>query len=377
MILGVLGAGQLGRMLGLAAVPLDIRCRFLDHTPHAPAAATGELITGDFEDPAALDRFMDGLDACTLEFENVPVAALEHVAAKVPTFPGPLALRTAQDRALEKACFTELNIPTTRYELADKRDQLEHAIKTIGAPCVVKSRRLGYDGKGQCVVRGSSPAEIDAAWGAVHERPCIIEEFIAFEREVSIIGARGLDGSCVFYPLTQNEHRAGILRVSRAPAPPGDTDDLQAAAESALRRVMDHLGYVGVLTIEFFVSNRTAGISAGLIANEMAPRVHNSGHWTIEGATCSQFENHLRAVCGLPLQSPRCRPSAMVNLIGAAPTLNELLLIPGARVHLYGKSPRAGRKIGHVTLVGDSHAELNEPLRILSGMAAAAEQSAC
>jgi 5-(carboxyamino)imidazole ribonucleotide synthase len=373
MILGVLGAGQLGRMLGLAAIPLDIRCRFLDHTPHAPAGAVGQLITGEFEDAAALDRFMDGLDACTLEFENVPVSALERVGAQIPTFPGPLALRTAQDRALEKACFTDLAIPTTRYELADTWEGLANAIKTIGTPCVVKSRRLGYDGKGQCVVRGSSPADVDAAWAAVHQRPCIIEEFIPFDREVSIIGARGRDGSCVFYPLTQNEHRAGILRVSRAPAP--DSADLQPAAEAALRRVMERLEYVGVLTIEFFVTKNTGGTGAGLIANEMAPRVHNSGHWTIEGSTCSQFENHLRAVCGLPLQAPRCRPSAMVNLIGAAPALNDLLPVPGARVHLYGKAPRAGRKIGHVTLVGDTHTELDERLGALTRMAAGSEMS--
>lgn len=365
MRLGVLGAGQLGRMLALAAIPLDVRCRFLDHSPDAPAKAVGDLMTAEFEDAAALDRFAASIDVCTLEFENVPVAAVERVAAKVPMFPGAKALATAQDRALEKACFTGLGITTTKYELADSRESLASAVKIIGVPCVVKSRRMGYDGKGQCVVRADSAAEIDAAWAAVHGRPCIVEEFIPFEREVSIIGARGRDGSCVFYPLTQNEHRGGILRVSRALAP--DIAGDQPLAEAALRRVMEHLDYVGVLTIEFFVR------SGSLVANEMAPRVHNSGHWTIEGASTSQFENHVRAVCGLPLGHPMCRPSAMVNLIGGIPPLEEVLSVPGARLHLYGKSPRAGRKVGHVSLVGDSFERIEPGLRRLAEMAEAAE----
>jgi 5-(carboxyamino)imidazole ribonucleotide synthase len=328
----------------------------------------GDLLNAEFHDLAALDRFASGLDACTLEFENVPVSAVERVSARVPMFPGAKALATAQDRALEKVCFTDLGIPTTRYQLADSRASLAAAILALGTPCVVKSRRMGYDGKGQCVVRGATDQDVDAAWGAVRGQPCIVEEFIPFEREVSIIGARGRDGACVFYPLTQNEHKGGILRVSCAPAP--EAFSIQPAAESALRRVMEHLGYVGVLTIEFFVRGGGAGT---LVANEMAPRVHNSGHWTIEGASVSQFENHLRAVCGLPLGVPECRPSAMVNLIGAAPSARDMLSMPGARVHLYGKQPRKGRKIGHVTLVGDSHAALEAGLTRLQALAAAAE----
>lgn len=373
MTIGVLGAGQLGRMLALAGVPLGLRCRVFDEPADepAPASAVAEFHAGRFDDHAALDRFARGLDACTIEFENVPAAALGHVAGRVPVFPGPLALATAQDRALEKACFNRLAVPTTRFELADSRESLARAVEIVGIPCVVKTRRMGYDGKGQQVLRAASPAELDAAWTAVGARPCIIEEFVAFECEVSIIGARGRDGRSVFFPLSRNEHRAGILRVSRAPA---EVDAaLQADAERALERLMDHLNYVGVLTVEFFVA-RVNG-AAVLIANEMAPRVHNSGHWTIEGASMSQFEAHLRAVAGLPLHTPACRPGAMVNLIGAAPRAEEVLAVPGARLHLYGKSARPGRKVGHVTLVGDSLAELEPRIEQVRALADDAERS--
>lgn len=395
MNLGILGAGQLGRMLAHAALPLGVRCRVFDEPGDEapPAAAVAEFHGARFDDADALGRFAHGLDACTLEFENVPVGALERVAAGgaggagVPVFPGPLALATAQDRALEKACFTALGIPTTRFELADSRESLARAVAGVGTPCIVKTRRLGYDGKGQHVLRDDAPASIDAAWHAVSGRPCIVEEFVPFECEVSIIGARGRgagereakgDGGCVFFPLSRNEHRAGILRVSRAPA---DVDPaLQHQAEAALRRLMEHLDYIGVLTVEFFVAaSAQEGAGGGgprLIANEMAPRVHNSGHWTIEGSSCSQFEAHLRAVCGLPLHPPECRPSAMVNLIGAAPSREEVLRIPGARLHLYGKSPRPGRKVGHVTLVGASMTELEPRIAALRALADAAERSA-
>ncbi|MFM9956993.1 MAG: 5-(carboxyamino)imidazole ribonucleotide synthase [Phycisphaerales bacterium] len=377
MTLGILGAGQLGRMLALAGVPLGLRCRCFDEqgTEPPPASSVAEFHPARFDDDAALDRFAQGLDACTLEFENVPVAALERIGARVPVFPGPTALATAQDRALEKACFNSLGIPTTRFELADSRESLAGAVAAVGTPCVVKTRRMGYDGKGQCVVRASGASDLDAAWAAVKAQPCIVEEFIPFDFEVSIIGARGRDGRCVFYPLSRNEHRGGILRVSRSPADAGPA--LQAAAEHALKLLMDHLGYVGVLTVEFFVSPVGDGAASAprLIANEMAPRVHNSGHWTIEGADCSQFECHLRAVAGLPLHPPRCRPSAMVNLIGAAPHGPDVLAIPGAHLHLYGKSARPGRKVGHVTLVGVSLGELEPRIAQLRALADEAEHS--
>lgn len=364
MIVGVLGAGQLGRMLALAGYPLGLQFRFFDHDAHAPAGQVGPLVVGEFQDNAALDRFADGLSACTLEFENVPVSAVRRVAGRVPTFPPGEALATAQDRGLEKACFTALGIPTTRYELVDSRDALAAAVARIGSPCVVKSRRMGYDGKGQAVVRGTTPDELDGAWKAVSGQPSIVEEFIAFDREVSIIGARGRDGVCAFFPMARNHHEGGILRVSRAYE--GEVPEaVQRAAESALRKVMDHFGYVGVLTIEFFEQ------AGALIANEMAPRVHNSGHWTIEGASCSQFELHLRAVCGLPMHAPRVRrASAMVNLIGTNPPLERLAAVDGARVHLYGKPARPGRKIGHVTLTGDDAAGVESGVARLLAMVA-------
>lgn len=362
MMVGVLGAGQLGRMLALAGVPLGMRFRFFDPAPDSVAGHVGELVVGDWGDRATLERFARGLDACTLEFENVPVATHETVSATVPVRPGARALATSQDRVLEKSCFERLGIPTTLHRAVDTREELAEAVREVGLPCVLKSRRLGYDGKGQCVVRSDDDGALDEAWRAVAGRASIVEEFVPFDREVSIIGARGADGACVFYPLTWNTHAGGILRLSVAPAP-GVSYKQQVDAENALRAVMEHLDYVGVLTIEFFERDRK------LIANEMAPRVHNSGHWTIEGASCSQFENHLRAVCGLPLAVPFCRAAAMVNLIGSHAPLRELARVPGARVHLYGKEIREGRKVGHVTLVGDDPVDVYAATRGLRAMA--------
>lgn len=362
MIVGVLGAGQLGRMLALAGVPLGMRFRFYDPDPHGVASHVGELVVGGWDDRAALRTFASGLDRCSLEFENVPAATHEFISSLVEVRPGGQALATSQDRLLEKSCFERLGIPTTRHRPIESREELADAAAEIGVPCVVKSRRFGYDGKGQCVLRALDDQAIDEAWRAVAGRASIVEEYVPFDREVSIVGARAADGSCVFYPLTENTHSGGILRVSITPAPQA-LGPLQRRAEAALRAVMEHLRYVGVLTIEFFVR------AGELIANEMAPRVHNSGHWTIDGASCSQFENHVRAVCGLTLASPECRASAMVNLIGSHAPLAELAAVGGARVHLYGKQPREGRKLGHVTLVGDDLAGLEPRLRTLRAMA--------
>ena len=348
MTVGVLGAGQLGQMLALAGAPLGLKLRFLDHTPNAPAGQVAEQIVGEFQDAAALDRFAAGLDVATLEFENVPVEAVERLAKRVPTFPPAAALRTAQDRVLEKACFEAMKIATTRWAAVEGRSALAGAVEKIGVPCVLKTRRLGYDGKGQSVIREKSAAALDCAWSDVAGQPSIVEELVAFDREVSIIGVRGRDGACEFYPLIENRHAGGILRESRmSETPPPQV--LQREAESACRAVLERFGYVGVLTIEFFERE------GHLIANEMAPRVHNSGHWTIEGATVSQFEMHLRAVCGMKLPAPRVvGASIMHNIIGAAPSLDLLRAVPGARVHMYGKQERPGRKLGHVTLTGDS-----------------------
>lgn len=352
--IGILGGGQLGRMLTLAGYPLGHRFRFLDPAPDAPAGQVGELIRGEFDDPGALDAFADGLDAATLEFENVPMAAVEHLASRVPFFPGPDAIRVGQERLAEKTLFSDLGIEVGAYRGAQGRDEFDTAIREIGYPCVVKTRRLGYDGKGQALLRTS--ADADRAFAMLGAHPLIVERFIDFARELSIIAVRGLSGEFAAYPLVQNTHAGGVLRASIAPAPDVGAA-LQSLAESHARAVMERLGYVGVLAIEFFAVGRGGGIP--LIANEMAPRVHNSGHWTIEGAVTSQFENHVRAVTGMPLGSCESRgPSVMLNILGQWPDRASLLRIPGLHIHDYGKMPRPGRKIGHVTVTGRDASEV-------------------
>ena len=352
MIVGVLGGGQLGRMLALAGLPLGLRFRFYDPSPEACAGQVGELHVGEYDDVAALDRFADGLDVVTYEFENVPVAVAERLAERLPVFPPPVALDVAQDRLAEKALFHRLGIPTVRFAPVGSADDLKRAIDEIGLPAILKTRRLGYDGKGQVVLR--TPEDAGMAWSEVGGVPSILEGWVPFSRELSLLSARGRDGAERSYPLVENRHRDGILRVSLAPAADGRDEaiaDLQTMAEGYAARVLNALGYVGLLAIELFV------VDGRLVANELAPRVHNSGHWTIEGAVMSQFEQHLRAVLGLPLGS--AEPvgwSGMVNLIGTAPPLEELLGADGAHVHLYGKTPRPGRKIGHVTVVASDQA---------------------
>ena len=345
MTLGVVGGGQLGRMLALAGVPLGLRFRFLDPAPDAPAGAAGELIVGAYDDPAALERFAAGLEAITYEFENVPVEAARRLAGTLPVFPPPGALAVSQDRLAEKAFFERLGVRVPAFLPVDDRGSLERSLAELGYPAVLKTRRLGYDGKGQAVLR--SPADRDSAWTRLGGVPLILEAFVPFDRELSVLAVRARDGTVAVYPLIENHQVAGILRWSRAPAP-GVGSTLQATAESYVRRVLEALDYVGVLAIECFESG------GRLLANEMAPRVHNSGHWTIEGAETSQFENHLRAGLGLPLGSIRPRGwSAMVNLIGNLPAPAGVLAVEGAHLHLYDKAPRAGRKLGHVTLRAD------------------------
>lgn len=316
--IGCIGGGQLGRMLALAAAPLGVRFRFLDPAPDACAGDVGELLVGRYDDPALLDRLADGADAVTYEFENVPVEA----ARRVRAVPDARALEQGQDRLVEKELFRSLGIPTARFGTVDD----------TGLPALVKSRRLGYDGKGQRVVE--SPETLDASE--------LAEEIVPFDRELSILAARGRHGETVFYPLVENEHRDGILAVSRAPA----EHVPQQEAEEIARTLLDALDYVGVLAVELFE------VDGKLLANEFAPRVHNTGHWTIDGAMTSQFENHIRAVLDLPLgATDPLGEAVMVNLVGETPPLDRLLAVPGAHVHLYGKAPRAGRKLGHVTLV--------------------------
>ncbi len=305
-------------MLALAGARLDVRFRFLDPSLDACAADVGELVVGAYDDPELLDRLVDGADAVTFEFENVPVEAARRAGA----IPDARALEQGQDRLVEKQLFANLGIPTARFGTLDD----------TGVPALVKSRRLGYDGKGQRLVESRGPMGDNE----------LAEELVPFDREVSIVAARGSDGDTRFYPLAENEHRGGILAVTRAPA----RDAPQAQAEEIATKLLDALGYVGVLAVELF------DVAGTLLANEFAPRVHNTGHWTIDGAVTSQFENHVRAVLGWPLgPTDATGESVMVNLVGESPPLERLLGVPGAQVHLYGKASRAGRKLGHVTLV--------------------------
>jgi 5-(carboxyamino)imidazole ribonucleotide synthase len=366
MTVGVLGGGQLGRMLALAGYPLGLRFRFLDLSPRAPAGHLAELHAGDYEDVDVLERFADGLDVVTYEFENVPVASARLLAGRLPVYPPPRALEAAQDRLVEKTFFQGLDVPTPPFLAVDSEESFHAALRLIGLPAVLKTRRMGYDGKGQLVLR--EPSEAEFAWRVLGDVPQILEGFVPFRRELSVLAVRGRGGETAFYPLVENHHRDGMLRLSLAPAP-GLGAGLQEQAEGHARRVLEALDYVGVLAIEFFE------VEGRLLANEMAPRVHNSGHWTIEGAETSQFENHLRAVLGLPLGSTAAvGPAAMVNLIGSTPPPETVLRIPRTHLHLYGKSAAAGRKLGHVTIVERDEAALRarlEELRAVPEMAGA------
>src|SRR5688572_2863271 len=341
MTVGVLGAGQLGRMMALAGYPLGMDFLFLDQSAGTPAHQVAPSLIGSFTDPALLEEMAGRCQVVTFDWENVPAAALDRLETRTRLAPPRAALATAQDRLLEKSLFAALRIPTNRTQAVDTLADLERAVASIGLPGVLKTRRLGYDGKGQFVLRKAG--DVGPAWQALGDAPLLYEQMVPFDYEISAIGVRGLDGRFAMYPLNRNLHRDGILRLTRAPwkSPP-----LERAARAALRKVMEHFSYVGVLAIEFFVQR------GRLLANEMAPRVHNSGHWTIEGAVTSQFENHLRAITGLPLGDTAARGhSAMLNLISTMPDAAGLLAQPGVYLHHYGKQPRPGRKLGHVTIV--------------------------
>jgi 5-(carboxyamino)imidazole ribonucleotide synthase len=342
MTIGILGGGQLGYMLALAGYPLGLRFRFLDPSPEAPVGRIANRVTAEYSDKAALEKFAGGLELVTYEFENVPVDATEFLAERVPVYPPPSALAEAQDRRREKKLFQKLGIPVPEFADVGSTAKLDGAVDALGLPAVLKTCRMGYDGKGQWMLR--TREDVEKARKELPGVPLILEKFVAFTREVSLLAARSRNGEIAFYPLVENHHREGILRLSLAPAP-HLTSALQQTAEQAGREVLETLDYVGVLCIEFFEVN------GQLLANEMAPRVHNSGHWTIEGAVTSQFENHLRAVLGLPLGSTATLGhSAMLNLIGEVPGTEEVLKVADTHLHLYGKELRPGRKVGHVTV---------------------------
>lgn len=352
MKLGILGGGQLGRMIALAAHPLGIRCTVYDPAPDPCAGQVCDALRGEFDDHQSLFRLVQASDVVTFEFENVPVETARWLAERVPVFPPPRALEVSQDRFVEKSFFRSLGIPTPPFAAIESREDFDRAIAEVGLPAVLKTRRFGYDGKGQAVLR--TPAEAEAAWESLGGRPLILEGFVSFRREVSTIAARGRDGSIVVYPLTENEHREGMLHRSLAPAAP------LPEVQDHHRRVLEELEYVGVLAIEWF------DVGGQAVANEMAPRVHNSGHWTIDGAVTSQFENHVRAVCGWPLGSPAAKGhSGMLNWIGSHPPFETVFREPLAKLHWYGKEPRARRKIGHVTVNAATAAERDAAMKRL------------
>ena len=345
MRIGIVGAGQLGQMLGFAARDLGMHCTFIDPSPNPPAAACGQVIQAAFDDDDALSTLAAACDVVTYEFENVPVEALERISEQVSVYPPPDALRQAQDRLAEKRLFDSLGISLPAYRPVDSIDDLERAAEAIGLPLVLKTRRLGYDGKGQYVVRHR--ADLETAWRQLGENELIAEAWVNFDCEVSAIGARNSTGEIIIYPLTQNEHVDGILRVSRAPV---DDKTLTRRAEKIMTALLKSLSYVGVLTLELFV------IGDQLLANEFAPRVHNSGHWSIEGAVPSQFTSHLIAISNGHLEAPQLRGYAgMLNLIGNIPAVARS--IPEGHLHDYGKIARPGRKLGHITVIADSAAE--------------------
>lgn len=352
---GIIGAGQLGRMLALAGYPLGIECRLLDTAADSPGGQVAPIRVAALDDGEAVASLAREVDVLSFDIENVSVAVLESVTSIVPVRPGPDIVALGQDRLEEKRLFASLGIGTADYQIIDQASDLDTAGSRLGWPIVLKARRLGYDGRGQRVA--DSPESLAAAWDSLGRPPAIAEASIAFERELSLIGVRGAEDEIRFWPLTGNRHRDGMLDVSIAPFIDAS---LQAQAEAWMTALLRRHDYRGVLTIEFF---HTAD---GLLANELAPRVHNSGHWTIEGAETSQFENHLRAILGLPLGSTRARGhAAMYNLIGQLPSRETLLGLEGLHLHDYGKAPRPGRKLGHCTLVDDDPQALRQRLENL------------
>jgi 5-(carboxyamino)imidazole ribonucleotide synthase len=345
MRVGVMGAGQLGQMLAIAAPRVGCTMRFISPDPSAPAGLIAELIVADYENDAALAHFAEGLDVVTYEFESIPAQPVRSIEKQIPVRPSTKILEIAQDRAFEKRCFERLGIPTAPFEVVETMREAREAVERLGVPAVLKTRRMGYDGKGQGVIQRRD--DLAVAWIKTNGAPAIVEKFVKFRRELSIIAVRSTTGETAFYPLVENHHDDGILRFSLAPAP-AIQDATQREAEDYATRIMADLDYAGVLALELFETEE------GLVANEMAPRVHNTGHWTIEAADTSQFENHLRAICGMPLGSTEMTGAAgMVNVIGREPDVERLRTVADVHVHMYGKSPAPRRKLGHITVTAD------------------------
>jgi len=362
-LLSILGGGQLARMMARAAEPLGVRCRVLDPSESPSAARFAEHVRADYTDREALARLAEGADAVTYEWENVPAESAAWLAERLPVHPNPGALRTAQDRQHERDLFRDVGIPLPE---TTPIDSLEGLVETLNSgfpvPCLLKARRMGYDGKGQFLL--TDPLDAPKAWESIGRVPAVLDAFVDFTRELSILAVRAADGTTACYPLTQNTHRGGILRLSLAPAP-NVSGRLQQLAERHITAILDRLDYVGVLALELFEVG--SGEEAYLVANEIAPRVHNSGHWTIEGAQTSQFENHVRAVLGLPLGPTGMADTAqggaaMINAIGSLPKPDAVGATPGAALHDYEKAPRPNRKVGHTTIVAATEADLRARL---------------
>ncbi|MGM0563320.1 MAG: 5-(carboxyamino)imidazole ribonucleotide synthase [Pseudomonadota bacterium] len=356
MKIGIIGGGQLAKMMILAGYPLGQEFVVLDPSPEAAGGRVANRhIIGDYDDSEKLRELAGSCDLVTFDFENVPAAALADLEQQVAVYPPSAALRAAQDRLEEKALFESQGIPTAPHRAVDSESDLKTAVEAIGLPGILKTRRLGYDGKGQFVLR--SKEQMTEAMAAMNGQAAIYEGMVPFDCELSLLSVRGRAGETEFYPLATNDHIGGILHISRVPYA---SEALQKQAQKLITPLLEKLDYVGVLAVEFFL------VGDELIANEMAPRVHNSGHWSIEGAICSQFENHLRAITGLPLGSTRVDGyAAMVNCISQMPLAEDVLKISDCHFHDYGKAPKAKRKLGHVTTTSPSKEQLEEKLALI------------
>lgn len=359
MKLGILGGGQLARMLALAAHPLGITTVCLDEKPDACAGQVTNLMVGKFDDKT-LSKFLLNVDCVTIETENIPLTCLEYVEKKTLLYPSAAAVKIFQDRFYEKNFLKSLDIPVAPFCLVRSEKDLINGIERLGIPGILKTRQLGYDGKGQYVLRKKS--DVSKSWQYLQSDQLILEKFISFESELSLIAVRNKKGSIAFYPLVKNKHIEGILHSSEAPF---CHLALQEKAQNYAGKILDAMHYVGVLTIEFFYAN------GDLIVNEIAPRVHNTGHWTIEGAKTNQFENHLRVLFDLPLGSTElvANHCFLLNVIGKAMPLNSCLAIPGAHYHTYGKMPANKRKLGHITLVDHDLKRYQESKKMLTSLA--------
>jgi len=360
--IGILGGGQLARMLALGGCPLGAQFVTLDPAPDACASAVSHHIVGNYDDRAKLEQFAKTVDVVTYEFENVPAESVACLSEKLPVYPPARALEVSRDRLKEKTLFRELGIPTPEFYAVNSIADLKEAARVVGLPAVIKSRTMGYDGKGQMVIKSADCLE--KTWEQAGAVECILEAFVNFTREISVIAVRSRAGDVKFYPIGENTHRNGILHHNIVAN--GVGDPMQKAAEDYIRRLLDYFGYVGALALELF------DVNGALLANEIAPRVHNTGHWTIEGAVTSQFENHIRAITGLPIGDTSATGfSAMVNFIGTMPDAAAVLKIKGAHFHDYGKAAKPGRKLGHCTICGDTRdevaAKMNELLKIVDG----------